>query len=93
MERQRISLEPEPLTSGHVQEPATVLATKESAMDSESTEGSSAHCTMAESELRSADCVLPALLPSSSACPELSVSPVLAMEAVCELSVCPELSA
>ncbi len=79
------------MTSDQVREPATVLAMVESAVDSESTEEGSAYCTMAEGELNSDNCTLPALLPSS-ACPEFSVSPVSAMKAICELSVRPELS-
>lgn len=53
---------------------------------SESTEGVFAHCTMAEGELSSVDFVYTVLPLSSSVCPELSFCPVLAMEAVCELS-------
>ncbi|KAI2666445.1 Relaxin receptor 1 [Labeo rohita] len=90
-----LRISPEPVTSDQ----ATVLATGKSAMGSKGAEEGSAYCTMAEGELSSADCALPAILLSSSACPklsvcpELSVSPVSAMEAICELSVCPELSA
>ncbi|KAK2871301.1 hypothetical protein Q8A67_023828 [Cirrhinus molitorella] len=71
----RIAPEPEPVTSDQVRGPATVLAMGERAMDSESVEGSSAHCTMADDELSLVESVLPALSHSSSACPELSVCP------------------
>ncbi len=48
----RIATEPEPfLMSVQVQEPATMAATRERAVDSESAEPSSAHCAMAEGEL------------------------------------------
>ncbi len=48
----RITTEPEPLwSSDQVQEPATMPATKEKAVDSESTERSSAPCTVAEGDL------------------------------------------
>ncbi len=89
----RIAPEPEPNTSDQMREPATDLATGESVMDSDSAEGSSAHCTMAEGEPSSVDCYLdiyadmPPLLPPSSelsACPELSVCP--------ELFACPEMT-
>ncbi len=48
----RIAAEPELfMTSDQVQEPATIPAMREKAVDSESAERSSAHCTMAEGEL------------------------------------------
>ncbi len=92
----RIAPEPEPETSDKVRDPATVLAMREIAMDSESSEGSSAHCTIAEGELSSVDCILPALPSSSSACtvPSICPKPSICPEPyVClEISVCPELS-
>ncbi len=51
----RIASEPEPVTSDQVWEPTTELAMGKSVMDSESAEGSSAPCTMAEVELNSED--------------------------------------
>ncbi|KAL0168686.1 hypothetical protein M9458_036908, partial [Cirrhinus mrigala] len=85
----RIAPEPEPhAMSDQMQEPATELTTGESAMDSESLEGSSAHCTIAKGELSSVDCILPALPSSSSAypepsiCHELSAFPEATMEVV-----------
>ncbi|KAL0156913.1 hypothetical protein M9458_048159, partial [Cirrhinus mrigala] len=80
----RTVLEPH-ATSDQVRELATELTMEKSAMDSESAEGSSAHCTVPEGELSSVDWILPALPLSSSACPEPSISP--------EPSICPELSA
>ncbi len=88
-----------------MREPATVLATGDSMMDSKSVEGSSAHCTTAEGEIQldSGDLIefdmdiyadMPILLPPSSeisACPELSVCPVETTEVVPLSTVLPVL--
>ncbi len=73
--------------------PATVLATREMAMDSESVKVNSAHCTMAEGVPSSVDynvdlyADVPGLLP-----PSTSVCPVATTEVVFVSSLCPELS-
>ncbi|KAL0154755.1 hypothetical protein M9458_049018, partial [Cirrhinus mrigala] len=66
-----------------VREPATVLAMGESAMGSESVEGSSTHCTVAEGEPSSVD--------YASVCPNLSACITTTMEVVPLLLVLPVL--
>ncbi len=68
-----LTIAPEPVISDQLRKPATELGMGESIKYSDSTERSSTHCTMAEGEQRSMDCVLPTLLPLSPACPKMSV--------------------
>ncbi len=99
---EQVVVDPEPVTSDQVREPATEHATVDYAREHEGLEENPAHCTTAEGEhpQESEDLInfdmdsdMPCLLPSSE--PHIYPEPSICPEpSVClEISVCPELSA